>query len=178
MSRTGQTDGAPDSGRSKKISVRHGLRNEQVTGSRPEIDYSKYINPQFTPPSIEPTDWLCVINYLIFADGESNMFEVEALGVFWGFAQVTSTKILARITDRRIEKYELLLQFASPEKKETFLRLMECNELTQITDDYLIVPSSEQMSAARPLEQVFDGRILNEARTVAEKTVRSVMGAP
>jgi len=141
------------------------------------LDLSDLSAPKPVPPPPQPSSWLCVIDYLIFADEESNMFEVEALGVFWGFAQATSTRILATLTDPQIEQYELLLEFASAEKKEAFLRLMEGNELTEGTDEYIVIPSNAQIAAARPLEEVFDRKILNEARTIAAQIVQSVIGA-
>jgi hypothetical protein len=100
-------------------------------------------------------------------DEDDRGFGAESIGYFFGYAQLTDTRIVALLGDPAADAYELLFSFSSNENKRRFLELMNSNEFTETEDELLTVPSLDEIRDARPLGMVLDEDIMGHATMIA-----------
>jgi len=91
----------------------------------------------------------------------------EAIGYMLAYAQMTDTRMLALVGDRKEDAYELLFSFNSSENKAEFLRLLQANDATACEDEEILVPHKGEIEAAQPIAKVLPEDVLRQATVVA-----------
>jgi hypothetical protein len=101
-------------------------------------------------------------------DPEGRLFGADIVGYLVGYAQLTTTRVLALLGDPDTSAYELLFSFSSTEEKNEFLNLVRSNE--DMGNDYiteLTPPTTKEIRNARPLATVLPQDALTHAMLIA-----------
>jgi len=126
---------------------------------------SEQENFRVEPYWLDERDWLCLIEFLPDDDEEQRAYGAEAIGYYFGYAQLTDTRMLALLGDPVGKAYELLFSFSSPENKTLFLELIQSNELTETEPELLIAPTVDEIRDAQPIGLVLP-KDVNEYATL------------
>jgi len=122
--------------------------------------------------SLEDKDWLVVVEFLSEDNTEERAQGAEAIGYYFGYAQLTNTRILALVGDPVGHAYELLFSFASADGKRRFLELLRSNELTDYDDENPpSVPSFEEIRDAQPIAMVLPEDVVRHAASISATLV-------
>ncbi len=117
---------------------------------------------------LDETDWLCAVEFLPDSDLESRALGAKTIGYLHAYAQLTDTRSLAVVGDKKDRAYEVLFSFSSPDAKRKFLRLVRNNP--ELGDSYvqndLLVPSVKEIKTARPLKAVLPDNVTQQVTLI------------
>jgi hypothetical protein len=120
------------------------------------------------PYWLEEKDWLVFVAFLPEDDPDERARGAEAIGYYWGYAQLTNTRMLALVGDPECHAYELLFSFASADGKQAFLKLLRSNAVTNYDDGVGPgVPTFEEIRDAQPLGIVLPEDVFKDATIFA-----------
>ena len=124
---------------------------------------------EFEPFWLDETDWLCAVEFLPENDPESRALGAKTIGYLFAYAELTNTRSLSLIGDKRDQAYVILFSFSSVKEKREFLRLIGNNpELgPSYLENDLLVPSPPEIKNARPLKAVLPADVTQHAVLIA-----------
>ena len=120
------------------------------------------------PYWLEEEDWLVFVEFLPEDDPDERARTAEVIGYYFGYAQLTNTRMLALVGDPVGHAYELLFSFSSPEDKQEFLELIRGNELTDYDDEVGPgIPTFDEIREAQPVAMVLPEDVVQHATIIA-----------
>lgn len=125
----------------------------------------------FVPYWRDEKDWACIIQPLPQYDDEERANGVDLIAFLFGYSQMTDTRMLALVTDKREYVYELLFSFSSEENKRRFFMLLQSNAITKIASDEIFVPTGDDIRDARPLAKVLPMDVVQHLAIIADALV-------
>lgn len=114
------------------------------------------------PDWINEKDWLCLLRSLREYDGDERNNGVNIIAFFLWYSQMTNTRMLALVSEKRRHSYELLFSFTSQDNKRRFFGLLQSNKITQVASDQIFVPTEDEIRDARPLATVLPKDVVQQ----------------
>lgn len=119
------------------------------------------------PPWSEEKDWIVPVEFLPRHDAEDRAIVTEAIGHMLTYAQMTDTRMVALLGDPEADAYEFLFSFNSPKNKAEFLCLLRSSEVASTEDEFILVPTQDEIDAAQPLASVLPEAVFREVVLIA-----------